>query len=181
MQDPLTSAPHQTFQAFRTDHATLTHPLPDKPILDVTANQGRLAPDRTQSSSSTSAETGTVSAPAQLRDLKKESTAFVPSSLKRKRAGAGSNTSGKSSASRINAAPEASHDDMKGDSHETEPARPDLLGALRTKLPVPITKPGPGADELEAKKRKLDRPETKKGKDDYEKFMEEIGDILGPT
>lgn len=70
---------------------------------------------------------------------------------------------------------------MKGDSHETEPARPDLLGALRTKLPVPITKPGPGADELEAKKRKLDRPETKKGKDDYEKFMEEIGDILGPT
>jgi hypothetical protein len=141
----------------------------------MTANDGPSVPGHTQSASS--AETGTISAPAQLRDLKKESTAFVPSSLKRKKAGSATSTSGKSSVSRINAAPEASSGDKNGGPGESEAVRPDLLGALRTKLPVSITRTG--ADEALAKKRKLEPPENRKAKDDYETFIEEIGDILG--
>ena len=152
----------------------MSHPLPDKPTQDMTVNESPQAQGQTQSVLSTDAVT--ISAPAQLRDLKKESTAFVPSSLKRKKPGGAMNTSGKTSASRINAAPEASHGDQESGDGEAEPARPDLLGALKTSFPAPITRTD--TDEAVAKKRKLEIPEPKKGKDDYEKFMEEIGDIL---
>jgi hypothetical protein len=174
MQDPLTSLPHQTFQAYRAQQGNMGHPLPDKPTQYTTINQVSSAQSSAQSILST--EGGIISAPAQLRDLKKESTSFVPSSLKRKKAGGMTNTSGKPSASRINAAPEANVADKASESGEAEAARPDLLGALKTNFPAPI--PKSGTDDARVKKRKLEVPEIKKGKDDYEKFIEEIGDIL---
>ena len=148
----------------------MIHPLPDKPTNDMI--QAPSVPSRAQSASSTGAVT--ISAPAQLRDLKKESTAFVPSSLKRKKTVGAPNTSGKVSTSRINAAPEANLDESKDG--EVEAARPDLLGALMTNFPAPTARTG--RDEAPTKKPKLVITETMKSKDDYERFIEEIGDIL---
>jgi hypothetical protein len=112
----------------------------------------------------------TVFAAPQLRDFKKEATAFVPTALKRKRAGA----AGSGSSSKINAAPS----DLGAVDIEAEaegPARPDLLSALKNQFgPAPASNPA-------ATKGKVD-PKAKKTKNnDYEKFVEEMGDILGPT
>ena len=107
------------------------------------------------------ASTATVSAEAQLRDLKKESTAFVPASLQRRRAvpaggGAGKGTS-------INSAP-ALDGESHGEGRSAAPARPDLVNTLK----------GQFGSVKEAK-------EKPKAKGDYEKFMEGMSDILGPA
>ena len=106
------------------------------------------------------ASTATVSAGAQLRDLKKESTAFVPASLQRRRApgggGAGKGTS-------INSAP-ALDGESHGEGRSAAPVRPDLVGTLK----------GQFGSVNETK-------EKPKAKGDYEKFVEGMGDILGPT
>lgn len=127
-QDPLSSVPHRTLQG---------HPsLPPKP--------GSVKGDVISSSA-------TISAEPELRDLKKESTAFMPTSVKRKKTTA---------APKVNAAPAIG-------TEEVEPAapRPDLLSTLQGHF-------GPVSSEPAPKK-------TKTGtKDDYTKFVEEMGDIL---
>ena len=94
----------------------------------------------------------TISAEPELRDLKKESTAFMPTSVKRKKATA---------TPKVNAAP------FVGTTDEAEPAapRPDLLSTLQGQF-------GPVPPEPAAKKAKTE------AKDDYAKFVEEMGDIL---
>jgi hypothetical protein len=153
IQDPLSSIPHKTFQSHRElppnpmrspaglpDSAS----LPQKPIADKSGAKLSAA---------------TVSAAPQLRDLKKEATAFVPTALKRKRPGASGSTSAK-----IDAAP--SLGDVE-DSETIVTARPDLLSTLHDRFgPVP-TATGPSN-----KKRKIDAEKN----DDYEKFVE---DVLG--
>ena len=94
----------------------------------------------------------------------------MPSSLNRKKAG-GSTTG----SSKVNAAPT-----LGPGADETQPelaARPDLLSALKGQFgsapaaPTPATSAGNKAV-----------PSTgPKGKDDYAKFVEEMGDILGPS
>ena len=94
----------------------------------------------------------TISAEPELRDLKKESTAFMPTSVKRKKAAA---------TPKVNAAPSV------GTTDEAEPIapRPDLLSTLQGQF-------GPAPPEPATK-----RAETGT-KDDYAKFVEEMGDIL---
>jgi len=128
-QDPLSNIPHRTLQG---------HPsLPPKP--------GSVKSDTMSSSA-------TISAEPELRDLKKESTAFMPTSVKRKKA---------TVTPRVNAAPSV------GTTDEVEPAapRPDLLSTLQGQF-------GPAPPEPPAKKSKTGT------KDDYAKFVEEMGDIL---
>ena len=127
-QDPLSNIPHRTLQG---------HPsLPPKP--------GSAKSDAVSSSA-------TISAEPELRDLKKESTAFMPTSVKRKKAAA---------TPKVNAAPSVS-------TEEVEPAapRPDLLGTLQEHF-------GPASSEPVPKKAKTG------ARDDYAKFVEEMGDIL---
>ena len=127
-QDPLSNIPHRTLQG---------HPsLPPKP--------GSAKSDAVSSSA-------TISAEPELRDLKKESTAFMPTSVKRKKATA---------TPKVNAAPSVS-------TEEVEPAapRPDLLGTLQEHF-------GPASPEPVPKKAKTG------ARDDYAKFVEEMGDIL---
>ncbi|KAF8347049.1 WW domain binding protein 11-domain-containing protein [Amanita rubescens] len=105
----------------------------------------------------------TVSAEPQLRDLKKEATSFVPYTLKRKRQAA----SGVSSA-KVNAAPALTDDQ---ETPEPSLARPDLLSTLRDQFgapPMAKTDTSKSIPPIPAKKN-----------DDYDKFVEEIGDILG--
>jgi len=109
----------------------------------------------------------TVSAAPALRDFKKESTAFVPASLKRKKAGPGSsNISG--TTGKVNAAPSLASSESAEDA-PLDPVRPDLVGTLSRQFGVP---PPP------SKKHKVS--DSGKPKGDYEKFVDEMGDILGP-
>ena len=126
--DLLSNIPHRTLQG---------HPsLPPKP--------GSVKSDAISSSA-------TISAEPELRDLKKESTAFTPTSVKRKKATA---------TPKVNAAPSVG-------TAEVEPIapRPDLLSTLQGQF-------GPVSPELAPKKAKAGT------KDDYTKFVEEMGDIL---
>lgn len=119
----------------------------------------------------------TVFAAPELRDFKKEATAFVPSNVKRKKpTGAAGSTS-----SRINAAPSLSTLPSKPgtsapSAEESLPARPDLLGSLKEKFGTPVAaSAAPGkAKETRAAK------EAKQKSDDYDKFVASMADILGP-
>ncbi|KAJ4477947.1 WW domain binding protein 11-domain-containing protein [Lentinula lateritia] len=165
MQDPLSSIPHQTYQAHRANHLAGHPSLPAKP--------GSVVPPRasTQISSTALTAAATISAEPQLRDLKKEATAFVPSALKRKRGGASS-----ASTSRVNAAPGVGNDDDNTDSSNAlAPARPDLLSTLRNQFGSAL----PAANSEEPRKKLKVEPVKKN--DDYERFVEEIGDILNPS
>ncbi|KAJ7597379.1 mRNA biogenesis factor-domain-containing protein [Mycena floridula] len=138
MQEPMLSIPQQSFPA-RVPPPPSNGP---RPPVDMSA--------------------ATVFAAPQLRDLKKEATAFVPSALKRKKPG---NTTSTSSA-RITGAPELSVADDEAESSTA--ARPDLLGRLRDQFgPTPVAPP--------VKKAKI---ETAKKEDDYANFLEAMGDIL---
>ena len=113
----------------------------------------------------TSVELGaaTVSAAPQLRDFKKEATAFVPTALKRKKPG----TSGPTA--RVDAAPSVGALGTDAEDSEMMTARPDLLGTLKDRFgPAPIV------EAPLSKKRKVDAEK----KDDYEKFVQ---DVLGTT
>jgi len=101
-----------------------------------------------------------VSADAQLRDFKKESTVFVPASLQRRRAAPGGAGSGRG-AGNVNSAP-ALDGENHGQARDAVPARPDLVSTLKGQF-----------GSLAVEKPKV--------KDDYEKFVEGMGDILGPA
>ncbi|KAG2159605.1 WW domain binding protein 11-domain-containing protein [Suillus bovinus] len=161
MQDPLSSIPHQTYQAHRVNRLTPHPSLPPKPppapgavSLGITGNN----------------TTATVSAAPQLRDFKKEATAFVPTSLKRKKPAAGMMSS------KVNAAPS-----LGTGSEASEPAqasRPDLVSSLMDKFgPVPVV----GAASLNEKSSSKGMQPNVGKKDDYQKFVEEMDDILGTS
>jgi hypothetical protein len=154
MQDPLSSIPHTTYQAHRANQNAARSTLPHNPSLP---------PKPTAAAELANA---TVVAAPQLRDFKKEATAFVPNSLKRKKAGT---TTGPGSG--INAAPsvgpskEKDAEPGESESHTIE-VRPDLVGMLKTQF-------GDASGQAtDAKKG-----DAKKN-DDYAKFMEGMSDIL---
>jgi len=153
MQDPLTSLPHQTFQAHREAKQMLSpHPsLPPKPAIDTvflpTKASNQISVDELAAA--------TVSAEPQLRDFKKEATAFVPASLKRKKTAA-------SSSSTVNAAPETGEAGFD----PSRPARPDLVSALKDRF-GPASAPAGNKGKAAEKK-----------KSDYHKFLDEMSDIL---
>ncbi|KAI0937183.1 hypothetical protein AcV5_005142 [Taiwanofungus camphoratus] len=171
MQDPLSSVPHQTYQAHRASRvAAPPHPsLPPHPAQPGAPTSGGVA---VSTPARTTPAAATVEAAPQLRDFKKESTAFVPTTLKRRKAGAGTST-----APKVNAAPSLGPD---ADSEEPEvvptAVRPDLLSTLKGQFG-----PAVGATSGPSKKPEANTNGARaKPKDDYEKFVEEMGDILGP-
>lgn len=156
MQDPLSSIPHQTFQAHRAARAESSH----DPSSSRKATSGGVK--LSTAGSRPTAVSAVISAEPELRDFKKEATAFVPAALKRKKPGAGS---------KVNAAPSVGPgdgDDIEGESAPA--ARPDLLSTLQDKFGAPPP----------TKKTKVEPKVPIKPKDDYDKFLEEMDDILGP-
>jgi hypothetical protein len=102
-----------------------------------------------------------ISAPAELRDLKREATAFVPLMVKQRKT-----TATQQIKARMNAAPNSSHDDGDDQGSPIQgPQRPDLVATLRNA--------GVGAHLPEN-----GLPQKTKVKDDYEDFLAELGDIL---
>ena len=152
-QDPLSSIPHQTYQAHRAAR-TLPPPHPSLPV-----NPTSLQAASTSGGASISSA-ATVSAEPQLRDFKKESTAFVPTALKRKKHG------GNATSSKVNSAPSIAPSADSIEETNSAAPRPDLLSTLRDQF-------GPPANVGSV------APKPGKRKDDYEKFVEEMGDILG--
>ncbi|KAJ6601274.1 hypothetical protein DFH09DRAFT_1127331 [Mycena vulgaris] len=175
MQDPLSSIPHQTFQAHR---AAAYSALPPKPSLVVPPGSASLPAKPVATVSSANLMSATVFAAPELRDFKKEATAFVPSNVKRKKAAGVSGSS-----SRVNAAPSLSSLPSKPGSsppsaEESLPVRPDLLASLKGKFGTP-----PASSAATGKVSKAKETQTAKDakqKDDYDKFVESMSDILGP-
>lgn len=100
-----------------------------------------------------------VSAEPQLRDLKRESTAFVPATVKRRKA-----TATQQIKARINAAPGASeNNDEDSEALVMGPQRPDLMATLRS-AGVGMSVPQSAGNT--------------KPKDDYDDFLADVGDIL---
>ncbi|KAH9937356.1 uncharacterized protein B0H18DRAFT_194819 [Fomitopsis serialis] len=166
MQDPLSSIPHETYQSHRAARNVQPNqaspPLPgqSRPLSGgVTLSTGGRPP--------APAAAATVEAAPQLRDFKKEATAFVPAALKRKKAAVGA-------PSKINAAPSLG---QIADSEEPEApaaARPDLMSTLKQNL-------GSAVSVFEAKSADATvKAPASKPKDDYDKFLEEMGDFLDP-
>ena len=156
IQDPLSSIPHQTYQAHRASQLPSGHPsLPPKPPSGT--------PVLTAASGVHSG--AIVSAEPQLRDLKKEATAFVPTSLKRKKA------PGLPSSSKVNAAPSVN----VGSEAVSPQARPDLVGVLKSQLGT-VTPP-PSNSQVPGKGQSAP---TVKERDDYQKFVDEMSDLLDP-
>lgn len=154
MQDPLSSIPHQTFQAHRASRFQPHASLPPKPS----------TPSNTSAAVSAAA---TVFAEPELRDLKRESTAFVPAALKKKKGSSGA-------ASKINAAPSFADESEVG-GPEVAP-RPDLMSTLMNQFGST-----PGFGDSKAQPESKPKPAASQSKDDYEKFLTEMGDILGPS
>ncbi|KAG8680711.1 hypothetical protein FRC09_018025, partial [Ceratobasidium sp. 395] len=150
MQDPLSDIPHVTFQA----HQAQRHQVPPAP-----SHQAAGLPPRPNSTPHTVAS-ATVFAEPELRDFKKEATAFVPASMRRaaKKGPINNATTGL----RIDAAP-----GEKDDNYQPVEPRKDLVSTLGNQLGVgskPSAAPG--------------NSQTGQGKDDYDKFLAEVGSFL---
>lgn len=103
------------------------------------------------------AASAVISAEPELRDLKRESTAFVPAAVKKRKTTATSQIK-----ARVNAAPGEADGDGQG--AQQGPQRPDLMATLRNA--------GVGAQP--SKPSAVTKP-----KDDYDDFLADVGDILG--
>ncbi|KDN49037.1 hypothetical protein RSAG8_02390, partial [Rhizoctonia solani AG-8 WAC10335] len=155
VQDPLPNVPHVTYQA----HQAQRHQLPTPPsagVVPSTLSQHGLPPKPRGTSNTTAS--ATISAEPELRDLKKEATAFVPASMRRATK-KGSNANATSSL-QINAAP---NEDGDQGGPSAEP-RKDLMSVLGSQLGV-ADKPASGS-------------KAGQGKDDYAKFLAEVGSFL---
>ncbi|RXK35996.1 hypothetical protein M231_06710 [Tremella mesenterica] len=153
IQDPLSDAPTQTYQG----HRAAMHELPSRPPPPSglppsngagtgASTSGDLSANRVSGSGAT------ISAEPQLRDLRKEATAFVPRGVKRKLAHGPT----------VNAAPGAGVVDEEGDQVRVKDTGPSLLGKLQGVLGT------------------RDPTEVRKGggeEDDYQKFLDGLGDL----
>ncbi|KAJ9477866.1 hypothetical protein PHBOTO_001431 [Pseudozyma hubeiensis] len=107
-----------------------------------------------------------ISAEPQLRDLKKEATAFVPAAIRKKRQEEKARTQ-RGLPGRIDAAPTSS--DMTHSPSASYKDRTDLLKSLQAQLPPRnVATSTEGSDETAAGK----------GKKDYDRFLDEVADLL---
>ncbi|CAE6527753.1 unnamed protein product [Rhizoctonia solani] len=156
VQDPLSNVPHVTYQAHQAQRYQPTPPSTGA-VLSTPSQHG--LPPKPGGTSNTTAS-ATISAEPELRDFKKEATAFVPASMRRATK-KGTNANATSSL-QINAAPNEDGD-QSGPSAEP---RKDLMSMLGSQLGV-ADKPAPVSNTKAAQ-----------GKDDYENFLAEVGSFL---
>ena len=150
LQDPLSSTPHSTYQGHRAMRQNMAMAAPASSSMPVVS-----------ASRPPTQAVGVISAEPELRDLKREATAFVPTAVKRRKV-----TATQQIKTRMNAAPNAPHEDNDDDEGPVQgPQRPDLVATLRNA--------GVGAQLPEN-----GSPQKAKIKDDYDDFLAEVGDIL---
>ncbi|KAG9123971.1 hypothetical protein FRC07_013314 [Ceratobasidium sp. 392] len=150
VQDPLSDVPHITFQA----HQAQRHQAPP-----ISSQSSAGLPAKPSSTPHTTAS-ATVFAEPELRDLKKEATAFVPASMRRAAKKGPSNNA--TVGLQIDAAP----GEKDNDGPPAEP-RKDLVSTLGSQL-------GVGSEPITSSKNN----QVGQGKDDYDKFLAEVGSFL---
>lgn len=151
LQDPLSATPQQTFQGHRAMRQNVA--AISVPPLGAAGSQPLVGAVAASSSA-------VVSAEPQLRDLKRESTAFVPTTVKKRKT-----TATQQIKARINAAPGATQGSGEDDEAPVVgPQRPDLMTTLRNA--------GVGA-------RTVQPTGDGRHKDDYDDFLADVEDILG--
>ncbi|GAA5921598.1 hypothetical protein JCM3775_003123 [Rhodotorula graminis] len=125
-------------------------------------------------SSSASASGATISAAPVLRDLKKEATAFVPAAMRRKMAQhkATLARAGLTSVDAARGAGEGAREREGGEGEGAGEKKKSLVEEMRDRG-IGVGAPGAAAGGQEAVKGKTDR-----GKEDYERFRAEMGDLL---
>lgn len=175
VQDPLSNKPTIPYQAHKMAHALPIRPsvpggtdistsASPKPIPVAASSEAKAPVTQSAGGPGVSAE---ISAAPVLRDLRKETTAFVPRGVRRRKAGPGVSSNGAGGMT-VNAAPGAGEIDEDGD----EIKRPKLaegeglLGKLSGVLGGAQGVLGKNGSE---EKRDVD--------DDYQKFLEGLGDI----
>ena len=107
-----------------------------------------------------------ISAEPQLRDFKKESTAFVPAAIRKKRQEEKARMQ-RGLPGRVDAAPISN--DMSDSSSASHKDRPDLLKSIRAHLPT--------KDVASLNQARQEAGSTG-GEKDYDRFLDEIGDLL---
>ncbi|KAF9229029.1 hypothetical protein BS17DRAFT_770931 [Gyrodon lividus] len=163
IQDPLSSIPHQTYQAQRASQLPPGHPsLPAKPPA---------GPSGSISATSVHNANATISAEPELRDLKKEATAFIPTSLKRKKALV------LPVSSKVNAAPSVNVGSEPAQT--SSQSRPDLVSTLRGQFGAVAVPAVPSLNGKTPAKRL--KTSTLKEKDDYQNFVDDMSDLLGTS
>lgn len=155
--------------------------LPAKPDIPSATGPPQVVPPPHNKPSPVVHASATVTALPQLRDLKREATSFVPAAIrkKRKELDRRAGLAGLGDSNRIQAAPEAFNDAKQ---HDTSSGSPDG-NQSNSKQPKQLT-----TSLLAALKRDgvvSDTPLLKgphaamnSEKDDYDKFVESLGDVL---
>lgn len=170
IQDPLSDAPTQTYQG----HRMAKHDLPPRPDPFSSSSIATaplpgapsLPPKPTVNPAQTSSASSTISAAPQLRDLRKEATAFVPRGLKRKKPAVGGVA--------VNSAPGAGRIDEDGDEVRKGVEREEG-GGLLGKLKGVIGGFGDGDGVGEGTGR--GKGGKRVGDDDYQKFLDGLEGI----
>lgn len=178
IQDPLSNQPGQTYQAYHARPPHAPHALPPRPPSARTSAQPAMGAPPPSTSSATATTTSAPSASAeisaepQLRDLRKEATAFVPRGVKRKKAPPGGVA--------INAAPGSREIDEAGDEIRARPGDTGAGGGLMDRLQ------GVFATQAEMKEVNgtsgtgpgtLGRAGVKGGDEEYRSFVKGLEDI----
>ncbi|KAF9535876.1 mRNA biogenesis factor-domain-containing protein [Crepidotus variabilis] len=155
IQDPLASIPHQTFQAHQASQRFLANPSSPSTQAKVPLLANPSLPAKPVAAAQMAA--ATVSAAPELRDLKREATEFIPSAVKRKKVAAPE--------AKLNAAPSVTPSAEDEKIEDATQVRPDLVNALKNQF-------GPVPPKI--------LPQLKpEAKTDYDKFLDDMGDILG--
>ncbi|CAH7685493.1 hypothetical protein PPACK8108_LOCUS20029 [Phakopsora pachyrhizi] len=171
--------PPRNFQPFSNSPRPAN--LPPRPIMSSTVSSPADVNPQNSTPKPVATQTGaTVTALPQLRDLKREPTSFVPSAIrkKRKELDRRAGLAGLGNSNRIQAAPDGFDDKIIMDSSENPNGKNDescqpkqlttsLLGALKR-------------DGLIGEVSEVKNGHRSAGaeKDDYEKFVESLGDVL---
>ncbi|WWC89269.1 uncharacterized protein L201_004190 [Kwoniella dendrophila CBS 6074] len=165
IQDPLSDAPTQTYQG----HKIQSHALPVRPSSSSGETSARPSGPNTTTvkietgSANSGSEIGTISAAPVLRDLRKEATVFVPRGVKKRKGPGGTGI--------INAAPGSGEIDDEGD--ERKRSTNDLSGGLMGKLQGVLgDRPKTGLQS-----QNITSQGAGTGDDDYQKFLEGLGDL----
>ncbi|KAK4047594.1 hypothetical protein OIO90_006135 [Microbotryomycetes sp. JL221] len=151
IQDPLSDEPHKTFQSVQHERWQQRHQQQSSSQVSNMPNEGPslVHPSSTSSSSSpflpigaassTNAPNATISAAPQLRDLKKEATAFIPTHMRRKqqqqqkqstRSTNDSSVAGQMGLNRINATAGESNDSQQQQQQQMND-KPNLMNSLK--------------------------------------------------
>ena len=161
LHDPLSDGPTQTYQGRQMARAAAA--ATNLPVRPGGPPDGAISAGPSRPVAATAASgAGEISAAPQLRDLRKEATAFVPRNIKKKQAAQAGSGVG-----RINSAPNAGMVDEEGDERVVRREESGLMSHLKA-----VLGPMPGKAQAGASAGSGGGSD-----DDYQKFLDGLGNL----